>query len=74
MAGLKGAYTVINAHSGKVLDVAGASKDEGANVHQWDANGTDAQIWDVTEIGEGSECYPACPVQRQGAGRGRREQ
>lgn len=39
-----------NRASGKVLDVAGASQDDGANVQQWTWNGTGAQRWRVENI------------------------
>jgi M6 family metalloprotease-like protein len=43
--GSLGYYTVRNVCSGKVLDVAGGSSRSGANVQQWDSNGTKAQQW-----------------------------
>ena len=41
----KAKYTIINKHSGKVLDVSGSNTNNGANVQQWDSNGTNAQKW-----------------------------
>ncbi len=38
-------YAVVAKHSGKALDVYGASRNNGANVQQWARNGTDAQNW-----------------------------
>lgn len=36
---------LINAGSGKSLDVAGGSKDEGANIDQYTTNWSKAQSW-----------------------------
>lgn len=47
-------YTVTNAHSGTVLDVDGASPDDGANVQQWAANGQANQHWRLEETADGS--------------------
>jgi len=41
---------VYNRASGKVLDVNGASQDDGANVQQWTWNGSGAQRWRVENI------------------------
>ncbi|MFG2560770.1 RICIN domain-containing protein [Streptomyces sp. NPDC048496] len=38
-------YHLTNAHSGKRLDVANASTENGANVQQWKANNYGAQEW-----------------------------
>lgn len=39
-------YTTVKAqHSGKCLDVSGNSRQSGANIHQWDCNGGDNQLW-----------------------------
>ncbi len=43
-----GVYTITNAGSGKVLDVSGASLDDGGNVQQYAANGTQAQEFQLT--------------------------
>ncbi|MGW2562339.1 RICIN domain-containing protein [Streptomyces sp. NPDC001514] len=40
-----GFYHLVNANSGKRLDVAGASTENGANVQQWKANNFGAQEW-----------------------------
>ncbi|WP_338933258.1 RICIN domain-containing protein [Streptomyces netropsis] len=45
-----GVYTVTNLASGKVLDVVGGSQANGANVQQWEDNGTDAQKWRFTAL------------------------
>ncbi|MEV4502610.1 RICIN domain-containing protein [Streptomyces klenkii] len=42
-----GVYTVTNVGSGKVLDVADSSTANGANIHQWESNGTDTQKWRI---------------------------
>lgn len=44
----KAIYKIVNKHSGKVLDVSGGNTNDGANVQQWDDNGTNAQRWYVT--------------------------
>jgi GH25 family lysozyme M1 (1,4-beta-N-acetylmuramidase) len=43
-----GVYTITNAGSGKVLDVSGASLDDGGNVQQYSANGTQSQEFQLT--------------------------
>lgn len=43
-----GVYTIANAGSGKVLDVSGASLDDGGNVQQYSANGTQSQEFQLT--------------------------
>lgn len=45
------AYKIISKQSGKVLDVAGASMDNGANIQQWEWLNTDNQKWVITEVG-----------------------
>ncbi len=40
-------------HSGKVLDVAGVSRDNGARVHQWDWWGGPNQKWRLEDVGGG---------------------
>lgn len=42
------AYVIKSAYSKKVLDVAGGSKQNGANVQQYASNGTNAQKWRIT--------------------------
>lgn len=46
-------YNIRVKHSGKLLDVAGVSTDNGANVHQWDASGGDNQKWKFENAGDG---------------------
>lgn len=46
-------YSIISKHSGKVLDVSGASTNSGANIQQWDNNGTDAQKFEFVDVGSG---------------------
>jgi hypothetical protein len=43
----------VAAHSGKVLDVKGASDDNGAPIHQWDWVGGDNQKWHLDDVGGG---------------------
>ncbi|AUX44324.1 uncharacterized protein SOCE26_057880 [Sorangium cellulosum] len=40
-------------HSGKCLDVAGASTANGASVQQWECNGTNAQVFHLASLGNG---------------------
>ena len=42
-----GYYTIYANHSGLVMDVKGGSLSNKANVQQYQANGTDAQIWKI---------------------------
>lgn len=48
-----GYYTITAEHSGKVLDVAGASTASGATVQQYTSNGSNAQLWYFTNSGNG---------------------
>ena len=48
-----GYYTITAEHSGKVLDVNGASTASGATVQQYTSNGTNAQLWYFTNAGNG---------------------
>ncbi|HEX5685820.1 MAG TPA: RICIN domain-containing protein [Ideonella sp.] len=43
-------YVLVNANSGKCIDVAGASQTDGANIQQYSCNGTLAQAFDIVEI------------------------
>ena len=45
----KAQYTIVNRHSGKVLDISNSNTNNGANVQQWDSNGTNAQKWYITQ-------------------------
>jgi hypothetical protein len=47
-------FELLAAHSGKALDVAGASKDNGARVIQWSANGGNNQRWAPEAVGDGT--------------------
>ncbi len=49
-----GRYTMVSAHSGKCVDVAAASTADGANVQQYQCNGTGAQKFDVANMGNGA--------------------
>lgn len=46
-------YKITAVHSAKVLDVQGANCNCGANVNQYESNGTDAQFWYVRDCGDG---------------------
>mgnify|MGYP001236403960 CR=1 FL=1 len=48
-----GRYVITNQLSGKALDVAGRSTDDGANIIQWTYGGNSNQQWDVTNLGNG---------------------
>lgn len=48
-----GTYKIINANSGKVLDVAGGSTANGAALQQYTSNNTVAQQWTVRNYGSG---------------------
>jgi hypothetical protein len=48
-----GYYKVIAKHSGKCLDVNGASTADGANVQQWSCNGGNNQRWKLVSMGDG---------------------
>jgi hypothetical protein len=45
-----GVYSIVNVNSGKALDVAGISTENGANVHQWADVGGDNQHWQLDEV------------------------
>jgi Ricin-type beta-trefoil lectin domain-like/Right handed beta helix region len=47
---VNGHYKIINKASGKVLDVSGFSKDNGALVHQWTSNDADNQRWKLIPV------------------------
>lgn len=49
----EGDYVITAAHSGKCVDVAAASTQNGARIQQWDCNGTVAQVFRVTSVGGG---------------------
>lgn len=48
-----GVYIIKSKHSGKVVETAGASSSDGANVSQWQENGHDTQRWLITDQGAG---------------------
>lgn len=48
-----GWYRIQNVGSGKVLDVANGSTSSGTNVWQYDWNGSDAQLWQIINTGNG---------------------
>ena len=48
-----GTYKIINANSGKVLDVSGGSTANGAALQQYTSNNTVAQQWTVRNYGSG---------------------
>jgi len=48
-----GTYTIVNAYSGKCVDVNAASKSSGAVVQQYACNGTGAQSFQVIDEGSG---------------------
>ncbi len=45
-------YKITAKHSGKALDVAANSSDDGANVQQWDDNGGWNQKWEFTKVSD----------------------
>ena len=47
-------YRIVNRLSGKVLDVAGPSTADAANVHQWDWYGLSNQEWRFEAAGDGA--------------------
>lgn len=46
-------YEIVARHSGKCLDVNSASTTNGVQMWQWDCNGTHAQQWQITDLGDG---------------------
>jgi hypothetical protein len=48
-----GRYSIVSVHSGKCVDVAAASTADGANIQQYQCNGTGAQKFDVANMGNG---------------------
>ncbi|WP_227738945.1 RICIN domain-containing protein [Halorientalis pallida] len=48
-----GTYRLVNVNSGKVLDVAGVSQENGATLHQWEDLGNPNQHWEVEHLGDG---------------------
>lgn len=48
-----GYYKIIAEHSGKSIDVFSGWNTDGANVHQYTWNGSDAQLWKFVDAGNG---------------------
>ncbi len=46
-------YSILNKYSDKALDIDGFSKDNGANVQQWDYTGWENQAWKVESLSNG---------------------
>ena len=46
-------YEIVARHSGKCLDVSGASTATGALLHQWDCVGVQNQQWQIIDVGGG---------------------
>ena len=57
-------YKIINAYSGLALDVSAASQEDGANVQTWTWNGTDAQLWELTNLSGSDGLEPGEPNPR----------
>src|SRR5262245_4946132 len=53
-ADLAGSYELVAHHSGKCLDVSGASTDDGAPVIQWTCNGGLSQRWTLHATADGN--------------------
>ena len=54
-------YTIVNAISGKALDVDGAGVKDGTNIQIWEANGTCAQRWRIVRTsGDSMKLLSAC--------------
>ena len=54
-------YKIINAYSNLALDVSATSQEEGANVQTWTWNGTDAQLWELTNLSGSNGTNPGNP-------------
>ena len=46
-------YKMVNVNSHKVIQIKNSSRDNGAEICQWDFNGADNQLWQVAEAGNG---------------------
>jgi beta-glucanase (GH16 family) len=53
-------YKLVAQCSGKALDVSGSSTANGAKVQQWTDNGTSAQRWRITDMGNGLKFIAQC--------------
>jgi hypothetical protein len=49
-----GVYTITSAIGGKVLDISGASKSDGANAQIWQSNNTNAQKFKLLRLADGT--------------------
>ncbi|WP_419211071.1 PKD domain-containing protein [Maribacter sp. X9] len=47
-------YSLRAVHSSRYLDVSGASIAVGANIWQYEGNGSDAQLWQIVDAGDGT--------------------
>jgi PKD repeat protein len=52
-----GYYSFIAQHSLKAMDVAGIGAGVGVNVWQYDFNGTNAQLWEIVDTGDGDNTF-----------------
>ncbi len=55
-----GLYQMVSAYGERVLDVAGYSSADGANVQLWDNHGTGNQKWYVSRSSDGSYTFENC--------------
>ncbi|MBR3329547.1 RICIN domain-containing protein [Candidatus Saccharibacteria bacterium] len=53
-------YSIINAYTGKAIDVDGAQKVRGTNIQLWNSNHTCAQKWHLIKEGEYFELVSSC--------------
>ncbi|MCS6995489.1 MAG: RICIN domain-containing protein [Casimicrobiaceae bacterium] len=44
---------IVSRATGKCVDVERSRREDGVNIRQWHCNGTDAQLWDVIDLGRG---------------------
>lgn len=59
-------WYIVNEHSGKCLDVAEFSTDNGGNIWQWQCNGTANQRWRIVEPGDGGGTFFTLVSQNSG--------
>jgi len=50
---VEGVYYIQNVNSGLYLDIEDGSSEDGANIRQWDYNGSDAQKFKIVSAGQG---------------------
>ncbi|WP_407384311.1 RICIN domain-containing protein [Ruminococcus sp.] len=55
-----GSYIIKNAATGKCLEIAGGSAQDGANIQVWDQNNSDAQKWELIPCGNGYQLKAKC--------------